>query len=121
MDELERALRAVLDDPAQLRELRELAGSMGLSVPQAQPERAPVPDPPESEPKPVQAVFQQPPLPEPAAAMLRQAGKMDKRQEALLLALKLLGRELELLRDDGGDFLDAGLVSRVIDLGSHRE
>ena len=53
MDELERALRAVLDDPAQLQELRELAGSMGFSVPQAQPERAPVPDPPESEPKPV--------------------------------------------------------------------
>ena len=45
MDELERALRAVLDDPAQLQELRELAGSMGFSVPQAQ--RAPVPDPPE--------------------------------------------------------------------------
>lgn len=44
--------------------------------------------PPESEPKPVQAVFQQQPLPEPAAAMLRQAGKMDRRQEALLLALK---------------------------------
>ena len=61
---------------------------MGFSVPQAQPERAPVPDPPESEPKPVQAVFQQQPLPEPAAAMLRQAGKMDRRQEALLLALK---------------------------------
>lgn len=57
MDELERALRAILDDPAQLQELRELAGSMGFSVPQAQPERAPVPDPPESEPKPVQAVF----------------------------------------------------------------
>lgn len=57
MDELERALRAVLDDPAQLQELRELAGSMGFSVPQAQPERAPVPDPPESEPKPMQAVF----------------------------------------------------------------
>lgn len=88
MDELERALRAVLDDPAQLQELRELAGSMGFSVPQAQPERAPVPDPPESEPKPMQAVFQQQPLPEPAAAMLRQAGKMDKKQEALLLALK---------------------------------
>ena len=93
MDELERALRAVLDDPAQLQELRELAGSMGFSVPQAQPERAPVPDPPESEPKPVQAVFQQQPLPEPAAAMLRQAGKMDKRQEALLLALKPFLRE----------------------------
>ena len=64
MDELERALRAVLDDPAQLQELRELAGSMGFSVPQAQPERAPVPDSPESEPKTVQAVFQQQPLPQ---------------------------------------------------------
>ena len=92
MDELERALRAVLDDPAQLRELRELAGSMGFSVPQAQPESAPAPTPPEPEPvpepPPAQAAFQQQPLPEPAAAMLRQAGKMDKRQEALLLALK---------------------------------
>lgn len=92
MDELERALRAVLDDPAQLRELRELAGSMGFSVPRAQPESAPAPTPPEPEPTPepppAQAVFQQQPLPEPAAAMLRQAGKMDKKQEALLLALK---------------------------------
>ena len=90
MDELERALRAVLDDPAQLRELRELAGSMGFSVPQAQPESAPAPTPPEPvpEPPPAQAAFQQQPLPEPAAAMLRQAGKMDKKQEALLLALK---------------------------------
>ena len=91
MDELERALRAVLDDPAQLQELRELAGSMGFSVPQTQPEGAPAPKSPEPapapEPEPAQAVFQQQ-LPEPAAAMLRQAGKMDKRQEALLLALK---------------------------------
>ena len=92
MDELERALRAVLDDPAQLRELRELAGSMGFSVPQAQPESAPAPTPPEPEPTPepppAQAVFQQQPLPEPAAAMLRLVGKVDKKQEALLLALK---------------------------------
>ena len=92
MDELERALRAVLDDPAQLQELRELAGSMGFSVPQTQPEGAPAPKSPEPapapEPEPAQAVFQQQPLPEPAAAMLRQAGKTDKKQEALLLALK---------------------------------
>lgn len=92
MDELERALRAVLDDPAQMRELRELAGSMGFSVPQAQPKSVPAPTPPEPEPvpepPPAQAVFQQQPLPEPAAAMLRQAGKVDKKQEALLLALK---------------------------------
>jgi len=92
MDELERALRAVLDDPAQLQELRELAGSMGFSVPQAQPKPEPTlkePQPkPVPEPEQAQAVFQQQLLPEPAAAMLRQAGKMDKRQEALLLALK---------------------------------
>lgn len=91
MDELERALRAVLDDPAQLQELRELAGSMGFSVPQTQPEGAPAPKSPEPapapEPEPAQAVFQQQ-LPESAAAMLRQAGKTDKKQEALLLALK---------------------------------
>ena len=105
MDELERALRAVLDDPAQLQELRELAGSMGFSVPQAQPKPEPTLKEPQAQPKPeptlkepqpkpvpepeqAQAVFQQQLLPEPAAAMLRQAGKMDKRQEALLLALK---------------------------------
>ena len=91
MDELERALRAVLDDPAQLQQLRELAGSMGFSVPQTQPEGTPAPKSPEPapapEPEPAQAVFQQQ-LPEPAAAMLRQAGKTDKKQEALLLALK---------------------------------
>ena len=92
MDELERALRAVLDDPAQLQELRELAGSMGFPVPQAQPEPEPAPQAPQPEPvpepEPARAVFQQQTLPESAAAMLRQAGKMDKRQEALLLALK---------------------------------
>ena len=88
MDELERALRAVLDDPAQMRELRELAGSMGFSAPQMQPENEPAPKPPEPEPKPAQAAFQQQALPEPAVEMLRQAGKADKKQEALLLALK---------------------------------
>ena len=90
MDELERALRTILDDPAQLQELRELAGAMGFSLPQAQPESAPMQKAPEPvpEPEPARAVFQQQPLPEPVAAMLRQAGKMDKRQEALLLALK---------------------------------
>ena len=90
MDDLERALRAVLDDPAQMQELRELAGAMGFSAPQPQSVSATAPKAaePEPEPKPVQAVIQQQPLPEPAAAMLRQAGKMDKKQEALLLALK---------------------------------
>ncbi len=92
MDELERALRAVLDDPAQLQELRALAGSLGLGQPdaaapqEAAPPVAEPPPPPAQPPKPpVQETVS---LPEPAAAMLRQAGKADKKQEALLLALK---------------------------------
>ena len=92
MDELERALRADRDGLAQQRGLGVRGGPIGYTKPQAQPESAPAPTPPEPEPvpepPPAQAAFQQQPLPEPAAAMLRQAGKMDKRQEALLLALK---------------------------------
>ena len=93
MDELERALRAVLDDPAQLQELRALAGSLGLCQPDAAaPQEAAVPPMPPPAPPPAQPpkppVQETVSLPEPAAAMLRQAGKADKKQEALLLALK---------------------------------
>ena len=76
MDELERALRAVLSDPGQMEQLRSLAGSLGLSPPE-QPQ--PMPEAPAAQP---------PSPPEPAAALLRQAGRMDKRQENLLLAIK---------------------------------
>ena len=34
MDELERALRAVLSDPGQMEQLRSLAGALGLSPPE---------------------------------------------------------------------------------------
>ena len=116
MDELERALRAVLDDPAQLQELRELAGSMGFSVPQTQPEGAPAPKSPEPapapEPEPAQAVVLQQ-LPEPAAAMLRQAEKTDKKQEALLLALK------PFLRKERQETIDRALhAARLASLAS---
>ena len=92
MDDLERALRAVLDDPAQMQELRELAGAMGFSAPQPQSVSATAPKAaePEPEPKPVQAVFQQQPLPEPAAAMLRQAGKIRDQQRLLSKQRRLL-------------------------------
>ena len=87
MDELERALRAVLDDPAQLQELRTLAGSLGLGQPDAAaPQEAAVPPMPPPAPPPAQPpkppVQETVSLPEPAAAMLRQAGKADKKQEA---------------------------------------
>ena len=80
MDAFERALRAVLDDPAQLQELRTLAGSLGLGQPPAAEEPVAPPVQP-----PTQEALS---LPEPAAAMLRQAGRADRKQEALLLALK---------------------------------
>ena len=81
MDELERALRAVLSDPGQMEQLRSLAGALGLSPPE---EAQPVPEAPAAPPP--APVFAAPP--EPAAALLRQAGRMDKRQENLLLAIK---------------------------------
>ena len=52
-------------------------------------------------------------LPEPAAAMLRQAGKADKKQEALLLALK------PFLRKDRQSKIDRALqAARLASLAS---
>ena len=115
MDELERALRAVLDDPAQLQELRTLAGSLGLGQPDAAaPQEAAVPRMPPPAPPPVQPPVQETvSLPEPAAAMLRQAGKADKKQEALLLALK------PFLRKDRQSKIDRALqAARLASLAS---
>ena len=115
MDELERALRAVLDDPAQLQELRALAGSLGLGQPDAAaPQEAAVPPMPPPAPPPVQPPVQETvSLPEPAAAMLRQAGKADKKQEALLLALK------PFLRKDRQSKIDRALqAARLASLAS---
>ena len=109
MDELERALRAVLDDPAQLQELRALAGSLGLGQPDAAaPQEA---APPVAEPPPPPAQPPKPPVQ--AAAMLRQAGKADKKQEALLLALK------PFLRKDRQSKIDRALqAARLASLAS---
>ena len=85
MDELERELRAVLSDPGQMEQLRSLAGSLGLSPPE-QPQ--PMPEAPAAQPQTPVFSAQPPSPPEPAAALLRQAGRMDKRQENLLLAIK---------------------------------
>ena len=112
MDVLERALRAVLEDPAQMRELRELAGSLGLSAPQQTSEATAAPPPPPPEPAPAFVPHQQT-LPEPASALLRQAGKMDKKQEALLLALK------PFLRADRQEKIDRALhAARLAGLAS---
>ena len=69
------------------------------------------PPPPAQPPKPpVQETVS---LPEPAAAMLRQAGKADKKQEALLLALK------PFLRKDRQSKIDRALqAARLASLAS---
>lgn len=78
MDELERALRAVLDDPAQLNELRALAGSLGLG------QDAPAPPAPE----PVLPVSAPEPAPAKAAGSFAPQPRGASRQEALLQALR---------------------------------
>ena len=88
MDELERALRAVLDDPAQLNELRALAGSLGLGQTPAAPESAPV----SASEAPAASVpdvpAPQPEAPKPAAASFAPRGRGGTPQEALLQALR---------------------------------
>ena len=84
MDELERALRAVLSDPGQMEQLRSLAGSLGLSPPEEAP---PVPEAPAEQSSAPVFTAQPPSPPEPAAALLRQVGRMDKRQEKVERAL----------------------------------
>lgn len=81
---LDQALGAILQDPAQMQKIFALAQSLGLSSP---------PQPPPSEPPPA---LPQPPPPTPEcsaaadtlAELLQKAGKLDRRQENLLNALK---------------------------------
>ena len=101
MDELERALRAVLDDPAQLQELRTLAGSLGLGQPDAAaPQEAAVPPMPPPAPPPAQPpkppVQETVSLPEPPAP----CPPLPVRQDAGGLLSRLLPRSI-----DTGDLL----------------
>lgn len=81
---LEQAIGAVLQDPQQLQKIFALAQSLGLSPPEAPP-------PPEP-PKPAAAAPPAEQTPEDRGsalrALLQQAGKLDRRQENLLNALK---------------------------------
>lgn len=88
MEELEARIQAVLNDPQQMQELMSLAKSLGLA--QENGEEAP-PHSPEQPPQPVEAVSGQPPFSQgfgSMAALLQQAGGLDKKQENLLSALR---------------------------------
>lgn len=89
MDELERALRAVLDDPAQLNELRALAGSLGLGQTPAAPESAPVSAPEAQAASVPDAPAPRSEAPRPAAAAsFAPRTRGGTPQEALLQALR---------------------------------
>lgn len=84
---LEQAIGAVLQDPQQLQKIFALAQSLGLSPPEA-----PAAPPPPEPLKPAAAAPPAEQTPEDRGsalrALLQQAGKLDRRQENLLNALK---------------------------------
>lgn len=92
MDELERALRAMLDDPGQLQELRTTAASMGLTLPTAEPSQdapqtAAAPST-QAQPPAAPAPSGTPGMQELLGGLLRQTGGLGKKQQSLLQALR---------------------------------
>ena len=95
MEELEERIQAVLRDPQQMQQIFSIAQSLGLELPpqDSAHETAPEqPNAPHSEP----GEAGKPPVPpglgsaitQPVAELLTQAGKLEKKQENLLNALK---------------------------------
>ena len=89
---LEQKISAVLQDPAQMQQIFAIAQALGLSQPAPQAPSAPEapPAPPASA-----ATMQAPAAPAPESSvtdtlgeLLQKAGKLDRRQENLLNALK---------------------------------
>lgn len=78
---LEQAIGAILQDPEQMQSILAFAKSLGLSPPEAPPTQAAPPPPPPKESAPVSSS-------EALGELLQKAGKLDKRQENLLNALK---------------------------------
>ena len=86
MEGLEERIQAVLRDPQQMQEIFSIAKSMGLELPAPEndPER---PETDGGETPPVQPEAGSV-LAQPVAELLTQAGKLEKKQENLLNALK---------------------------------
>ena len=87
MDDLEQKIQSVLSDPEQMQQVLNMARALGVSIPESEEPKA---REQETSP-PVQNI---PPqagvdaLSEPVSQLLQQAGKLEKRQENLLNALK---------------------------------
>ncbi len=86
MDDLEQKIQSVLADPAQMQQILGIARSLGVELPDAMSGQEPPAEentaaaPPHSAPD---GAFS-----EPVAQLLQQAGKLEKKQENLLNALK---------------------------------
>lgn len=78
---LEQAIGAILQDPEQMKSILAFARSLGISPPEAPEAQAPPPPPPPAQTPPVSSN-------EALGELLQKAGKLDKRQENLLNALK---------------------------------
>ena len=86
MEDLEQKLSAILNDPAQLQGIFTLAKSLGLGAPPGQTQADPDPSLQEA---PAPAIADpQPTQPDISIGALLEAGRLDRRQENLLCALK---------------------------------
>lgn len=86
LEGLEEKLQSVLSDPAQMEQIMRMAQALGLGAPpDGRPDGKPEPEEgaKTDDTPPVQGALR-----EPVAQLLRQAGKLDAREENLLNALK---------------------------------
>ncbi len=87
MDDLEQKIQSVLSDPEQMQQVLNMARALGVSIPEREAPKAREQEtsPPEQNIPPQAGVDA---LSEPVSQLLQQAGKLEKRQENLLNALK---------------------------------
>ncbi len=90
MDDLEEKINSVLSDPVQMQKIMAIAQSLGMPPPQQTATEPPNQmQPPSIESQAPNAEQTEPTVfPPNAAALLSQAGKLDKKQENLLNALR---------------------------------
>ena len=87
MDDLEQKIQSVLSDPEQMQQVLNMARALGVSIPESEEPKAREQETSQPEQNiPPQAGVDA--LPEPVSQLLQQAGKLEKRQENLLNALK---------------------------------
>ena len=87
MDDLEQKIQSVLSDPEQMQQVLNMARALGVSIPErGEPKAREQETPPPEQNIPPQAGVDA--LSEPVSQLLQQAGKLEKRQENLLNALK---------------------------------